>query len=149
MPKVLGTLKVEGLSRATFRVGTISGSCDREVTAARLKITLEPSAEAKPGLPLMAFKTYVDGQWYVPWNTLGAIPNPWHSWKGRGEDMLFSTCVVTDKGVTGQLTQGEHRVRMVGTMPGWTWCVFAGSRRSATIWTPVVSGSLLGHWRPR
>jgi uncharacterized protein (TIGR03382 family) len=106
-------------------------SCAWTFPAATAHVALIPSEEAEPWLDVVVFETLVDGElhhilrsdWYsVGTDFYGEFGG---SWKGRGEDALFTRCASDDPDFADYesyigLPPGEHTVVMRAIVPDGT-----------------------------
>lgn len=118
LPEALGAVQLIGHgSRGKIDVASFSGSCSTEIDVTSIGIELAPSAELAPWMPLLLFETIVDGQAWQIQPSIGARPAPGASWKGKGKDLLFRTCVDNpDASFTG-MSEGGHQVAFRATLP--------------------------------
>lgn len=118
-PRSLGRLAVTS-HRGGLLVRTWRGSCSETVGAVWNDIAVELSPDAAPWRELLLFRTTVDGSPWRPTNSLGlGLPPPGQSWVGRGQDRVFSQCHAEEPNVADRgVPLGEHRLRMVATLPG-------------------------------
>lgn len=147
LPKSLGTLEVKNLGAATIQLGNAAGMCHTDVTAARVEVTLKPSAEIKPWLPLLAYQTYVDGEAYYATASIAYFHPPWQSWAGRGKDRLVSVCSQRNGSEIGHLPPGSYKVVLKATLPG-TNTTLETPPVQVTLTCPSAPGSDAGPQNP-
>lgn len=119
-PAVLGSLTATDPWQGPLRVAVWDGSCDREIDAVQVRVTVELSAGAAPWSDALLWSTWVDGQRYAPLSSLGSMhydpPAPGASWQGRGEDLLFASCDAVPYTEQG-LSEGSHTVQLRASLP--------------------------------
>lgn len=124
LPTALGALRVTPGQEAKLEVSTGVGSCSLEVPAATVEVVLEPHASAEPWMPALLFTTLVDGKRWFAAHDLNAEYAPGASWRGRGQDLLFTACGEDADWVDGSLPPGTHTVQLQARLAGqdamWT-----------------------------
>lgn len=119
LPTTLGVLQLDPLMVGDLQVLTRAGSCSEYITAAQVRATLQPSAEAEPWLGAFLFETLVDGQAWAPSHALVSSAVPGGSWEGRGEDLFYRRCSESTTLWEG-LAAGPHHAVLRATLPGTT-----------------------------
>ena len=127
LPADLGALVASDHRIAAFEVGTASGSCSTSIDGDQVLIDLVPSATAEPWRDVLMIETLVDGTPWRPQTSINISHPPGTSWRGRGADRVYTTCLATDPSAFTGTTVGAHEVTMRATLPG-----------GATAWTASV-----------
>jgi MYXO-CTERM domain-containing protein len=117
-PEELGY--AEGLMHhvGELTVASYGGACSAQVQAARAEVELVMAEGARPWISLLHFETLVDGK---PWTPRASAPEtlpPGESWRGRGRDLIFTTCASEDDSAASGLAEGEYEVVLRATLPG-------------------------------
>ena len=113
-PTTLGKLQQSDAGVKPLIVAA-GAQCSMVISAAQVSFEVVLSAEAKPWEALLQYETIVDGK---PWQASSDARmqvHPSGGWKGRGKDLVYSSCEA--KGTAG-LGQGPHQVVVRATLPG-------------------------------
>lgn len=134
LPTDLGVLVATPSTVEPLALADGSGSCASTVTAAAVRVTLEPSAGALPWKDVFAFETFVDGEPWAGSHHIAREPVIGSSWEGRGIDLVFSICEIPggSSPVVEPLDEGLHQVKMRAWIPG----------TSTTVETPSIAFTL-------
>jgi hypothetical protein len=122
LPTDLGTIVLSVVRAGDVTVATNTGSCDTQLPAALVDVSVGLSREAKPWADLLQYTTSVDDKPWAPSWSLGGDP---YGFKD-GRDLLFVECPKqhaedggVDPGAYHQgLKPGMHRARIEAVVPG-------------------------------
>jgi hypothetical protein len=121
LPTQLGSLHASAVAVASLQVSA-NASCDANVDAARATIELDFAAEAAPWRDVLQFETWVDGKPWTPSHSSVESRVPGTSWVGRGSDIVYRVCHVSDfdrpNVYNDGLAPGPHVVEMRAHLPG-------------------------------
>lgn len=119
LPMSLGTLVASDVTISSIDLATVGngGRCFEPIDAAFVDISLMPSAEATPWLPLLIFETYVDGQRWHPSAISISNHRIGHSWQGSGRDRLVADCGAANPRFPA-LAPGAHTVELRARLVG-------------------------------
>ena len=118
LPTSLGNLGATAQGIAPLEVATVSGSCSSTIEADQVFVEVSLSAEAEPWIHLLHFETIADDAGWRPQQSIIAPLAPGNSWRGRGADLLYSTCASEDDGASQGLANGTYDVVLRATLPG-------------------------------
>ena len=118
LPTDLGTLTTSDHRITSFEVGTSSGSCSTPIDADQVLVDLGLSATALPWRDALMFETLVDGDSWRPQASINSSTSPGTSWRGRGADRVYTTCLANDPSAFPGTTEGPHEVTMRASLPG-------------------------------
>lgn len=116
LPTTLGTLAASEQLIDRLSVGTYTGACTADVTAARREIALAMDPGTDEWLALLQVYAIVDGQ---PWTrTPSQVWGPPGTRQAGATVPVYLTCASSDDGADPGLTAGSHTIRMEATLPG-------------------------------
>ncbi len=118
LPKQLGTLVVSTPEHREVYEPSSIGSCSDITEAVAVDVSLDPTAEAAVWFDGFVFETLVDGTVWHPNSSITADTPAGESWEGRGQDVVFATCVEPETHATQGLKPGVHSIQMRARVPG-------------------------------
>lgn len=119
LPTTLGTVKTYAAPEGPLNVATANGTCSIDLIAVSRRVEIALSEEAAPWKNVLVYETLVDGQTWRPSGSMIDIAPLGGSWKGRGQDLVFTACGGgADEAAFEVLAEGMHTVQMRATIPG-------------------------------
>jgi len=118
LPRRLGRLRVEPRRTGPITVATLSGACSTTVSAAYVDVRVELDARARPFADHFEYRTYVDGQPFLPEASLATGGHLDRSWIGRGQDRIWTWCGGGQPAPGMAVEPGTHRVELRAQLPG-------------------------------
>jgi len=124
-PQTIGKLTLTALPTEVIQVWTYSGSCTVGLLVGSVQLSLQPSAELLPWLPVAQSETWVDGKLFsksepghVPF--AGGPPQP-TGWPNEINhvDRIFAACGAVPQGVEPGLALGKHHLDFRIHLPGF------------------------------
>jgi hypothetical protein len=123
LPTRLGTLRASAVALSALEV-TANASCSAKVDAAQAALDLEIAGDAAPWRDVLQFETWVDGIRWSPQHSSVETLAPGTSWRGRGVDVVYRICRVSEADrqnvYNDGLAAGTHVVEMRARLPGTT-----------------------------
>ena len=152
LPDSLGTTIASAPVSGTVPVSTVAGSCNDEVDATYIDVSVDLDPTAADWIPLLGWTTYVDGEVYrpigtiAPWNpiTLPAdyVVDPRGSWRGPAVDRIYTRCGDLSEGAYDEgVDEGVHEVVFQAFLPGTDIVVTTASISIELSCTPPGPGT--------
>lgn len=124
LPTSLGAISAGARERKLADLATSDGSCQRSLDIAQVAIDIAYAPEALPWKDVLFFRTFVDGQWWLPYEHALMPPPPGGNWRGRGDDWIFTVC---EDDVEPIISEGPHEVEIRATLRGTSMVLSTGT----------------------